>query len=93
MIWSYNEDKKVWILSDNDSIAAKIFLKDKEGQINAFVAKTLISSIYSSNRTFKKLTQSNKNWKSKIRKFKTKEDREDYINIKKSAVIKQLETF
>ena len=37
---------------------------------------------------FKKLDKSGKNWKSKIRKFKTKEELDKYIEIKKKDILK-----
>lgn len=93
MIWSYNTEKQAWILSDSDSVVAKIFLKDKSTQINGYIAKTLISSIYTSKGTFRRLTQSNKDWKSKTKKFKTSEERQKYLDIKKSALIRQINNF
>ena len=92
MIWSYNKEKEVWILSDSDLVIAKIFLKNKTAQPNGFIAKTLVSSIYTSKKTFNKLTKSNKNWKSKTKKFKTIEERHNYLDIKKSALLRQVES-
>ncbi len=93
MIWSYNSEKKVWDLKDGESTVARIFIKEKTQQINGYIAKTLISSIYTAGQTFKKLTKSNKNWKSYTKKFKTNEERDNYVNIKKEAVLKYLENF
>lgn len=93
MNWSYNESKQVWELLDSGSAVAKIFLKEKDNPVFKYFAKTLISSVYTSSKTFGKLNKSGKEWKSSSRKFKTNEDRMAYIEIRKDAVKRRIEKF
>ncbi len=93
MIWTYDDAQKVWNLMENDAITARIFLKNKEKQKKQFLAKSLIPSIYTSSKTFNKLTRSNKSWKTTNKKFKTNEEREQYIDIKKREIIKYIKNF
>ncbi len=93
MIWSFDNTKNVWNLTDGDSIIARIFIQEKSGQANPYIAKSLTASVYSSAHTFNKLARSNKNWKSNTRKFKTKEELDYYINTKKNSIVNYLRRF
>ena len=91
MNWSFDETKNVWSLNDGASVISRIFIKEKPNQVNCFIVKTLLPSIYVSSAEFKKLTQVGKNWYSMTRKFNTKEKMLTYIEMKKSAVYAQIE--
>lgn len=93
MDWSYNESKKAWELLDSGSAVAKIFLKEKDNPVLKYAAKTLISSVYTSSRTFDRLNRSGKEWKSSLRKFKTGEELAAYVEARKDAVKRRIEKF
>ena len=88
MLWKHDESNNCWILNDNEEIASKIYIKIKENQINKYVVKTLIHSIYLGSKKFKKLEKNGKDWNSKVRKFKTKEAMDKYIETKKHDILK-----
>ncbi len=93
MQWIYVQDKKIWDLMDGSSVAARLILKEKTEQPNAYLVKTLIASVYTAGKVFHRLTRRKKSWKSSNRKFKTAEQRDRYIEVKKQAVRSYLENY
>ena len=88
MDWKHDQINNCWILSDNTEIVSKIYIKTKENQINKYIVKTILQSVYLGSKKFKKLEKTGKNWYSKIRKFKTQKEVDDYIEIKKKEILK-----
>ena len=88
MDWKHDQSNNCWVLGSGDEFASKIYIKIKENQVNKYIAKTIIHSVYLGSKQFKKLDKSGKNCKSKIRKFKTKEELDKYIEIKKKDILK-----
>ncbi|MDQ7821651.1 MAG: hypothetical protein RDV48_02520 [Candidatus Eremiobacteraeota bacterium] len=86
MEWVFDEGKNVWNLMDGTSIAARIFIKEKPDQKNAFHAKSLISLVYTGGKTFSRLSRKHKEWKAQNRKFHTRAEMERYLEAKKKAV-------
>ena len=83
MIWSYNDNKRAWELKDDESSVAVIYMTDKDNPVNRYVAKTALSSVYTEG----------KEWKTCRRKFRTPEERDAYVEIKKIEVKKYIESF
>ena len=88
MDWKLDQINNCWVLSDNTEIVSKIYIKIKENQINKYIVKTILQSVYLGSKKFKKLENKGNNWDSKIRKFKTKDEVDKYIEIKKKDILK-----
>ena len=82
MDWKQDKSTNCWILSDNEDIASKIYIIIKEEQTNKYIVKTILNSVYLGSKKFKKLEKKGNNWASKIKKFKTKDEMDKYIEIK-----------
>ena len=93
MIWSYNDNKRAWELKDDASSVAVIYMTDMDNPVNRYVAKTALSSIYTGSKVFDRLTRKGKEWKTCRRKFRTPEERDAYVEIKKIEVKKYIESF
>lgn len=90
MNWKELPAEKKWVLDDNGDIAAMIILIEKDGIINRYQVKTLISAIYLGKRRFSRLDKRNNDWLATRRKFKTSQARASYITQKKSELFKYI---
>ena len=86
MEWKYNDMRQVHELKSAGATVARIFLSEKPRNRRPYRAKTLVSALYFSQRTMNRLDKRKKEWVTGMKKFLTKDSREEYLRRKKAAV-------
>ena len=91
MNWQFDEIRQVHELTEEGGVFAKIYLSEKPKNARPFRARTLISGLYYGNRTLSRLDRSNKEWVTKLKKFRTRDEASAYLERKKTEVQRFLE--
>ena len=86
MKWEFNEVLQVHELCDESGTLAKIYLSEKPKNNRPFRARTLISGLYYGDRKMSRLDRSRKEWVTKLKKFRSRDELDSYLRRKKEEI-------
>ena len=94
MEWRYENLKKEWnLFFEGESVIKLKLLETPKNKVNKFAVKIFFSEFLLSKNKLKKIKGKNQTWLKQVaKKFKTINDMEKYISLKKIDFKKKIET-